>query len=189
MVPWIGGFFLYIFLSFLYESGNFLTKSFWNMWFNRLNFFILCSRFASTSFFTKKVPKKTTKQVRRASFKSHLCPKSKIISVNTYTSSVDMLLCHFIKSFPNFETVFDKISRTKNYMKKKIFIKIFQMLSDVNTSVVRDDWNKQPLKILVKQPLSMFIFFGAASDYVWMLNNLFDIFSSQKQKNKKELSS
>jgi hypothetical protein len=49
-----------------------------------------------------------------------------------------MLLCHFIKSFLNFETVFDKISRKKNYKKKKI-IKNFQMLSDVNTSVVRDD--------------------------------------------------
>jgi hypothetical protein len=48
-----------------------------------------------------------------------------------------MLLCHLIKSFPNFETVFDKISRKKN-RKKKIDL-IFQMLSDVNTSVVTDD--------------------------------------------------
>jgi hypothetical protein len=48
-----------------------------------------------------------------------LCPKSKIFSANTYTSSVDMLLCHFIKSFPNFESVFDKINGQKNYKKKK----------------------------------------------------------------------
>jgi hypothetical protein len=46
------------------------------------------------------------------------------------------------------------------------WIKDLLMLSDVNTSVARDDWNNylnifnKPLKILVKQPLNMFIFFG-----------------------------
>jgi hypothetical protein len=48
-----------------------------------------------------------------------LCPRPKIFCANTYTSSIDMLLCHFIKSFQNFETVFDKISGKKNYKKKK----------------------------------------------------------------------
>jgi hypothetical protein len=95
-----------------------------------------------------------------------LYPKLKIMSAKTYTSSVDMLLCHFIKSFPNFETVFDKISRKRRIIKKKKMIKIFQMLSDVNTSVVTNDWSNylnifnKLLKILVKQPLNMFIFFG-----------------------------
>jgi hypothetical protein len=45
-----------------------------------------------------------------------LCPKSKIFCANTYISHVDMLICNFIKSFPNFETVFDKISPKKNYI-------------------------------------------------------------------------
>jgi hypothetical protein len=95
-----------------------------------------------------------------------LCPKSKIIIANTYTSSIDMLLCHFIKSFPNFETLFDKISRKKNYKKKQNLLNFFKCC---NTSVVRDDWNNylnifnKPLKILVKQPLNMFIFFGEKS--------------------------
>jgi hypothetical protein len=95
-----------------------------------------------------------------------LYPKSKIFCANTYTSSVDIILWNFIKSFPNFETVFDKISRKKNYSKKKKLIKIFQMLPDVNTCNVTDDWNNylnifnKPLKILVKQPPNMFIIFG-----------------------------
>jgi Ni/Fe-hydrogenase subunit HybB-like protein len=74
-------------------------------------------------FFTKKVPKKNKSEVR-GSNPRFLCPKSKIISANTYTSSVDMLLCHFIKSFPNFETVFDKIRGKKN--KKKNWLKFFK---------------------------------------------------------------
>jgi hypothetical protein len=72
-------------------------------------------------FSTKKVPKKTVKQVRRAWFKSLIC------------------LRNFIKSFPNFETVFDKIiSPKKNYIfiLKKL-IKIFQVFSVLTT----DEWN------------------------------------------------
>jgi hypothetical protein len=45
-----------------------------------------------------------------------LCPKSKIFGANTYTSHVDMILCNFIKSKPDFETVFNKISLKKNYI-------------------------------------------------------------------------
>jgi hypothetical protein len=67
-------------------------------------------------FLNQKSTEKTVEQVRGAWVTSQIC---------TYTSSVDMLLWNFIKSFPNFETVFDKISRKKT-IKKKNWIKFFK---------------------------------------------------------------
>jgi hypothetical protein len=64
---------------------------------------------------SKKVPKKyrkkrTNKSDVPGSNLRFLSPKSKIICADTDTSHVDMLFCNFIKSFPNFETVLDKIT-------------------------------------------------------------------------------
>jgi hypothetical protein len=60
----------------------------------------------------KKVPKKRpNKSDVPGSNHKFICPKSKIFYPN-----VDKVLCNFIKSFPNFETIFDKISHKKNYI-------------------------------------------------------------------------
>jgi hypothetical protein len=111
-----------------------ISKLFRNFITNNLafTFFHLMPLFGLHMFFKQKKyqKKRPNKSDVLGSNSRFLCPKFKIFCANTYI--LNMLLCYYaiLSSFPNFGTVFDKISPKKNYIFKLknwlIFFRCFQ---------------------------------------------------------------